>query len=54
MGTNESGHVVGHEVASLYAISCFATLVLMSLTEQFADLPGAVAAFASGWYLLRL
>jgi hypothetical protein len=30
-----------------------ATLVLMALTEQFAQLPGAAAALASAWYLLR-
>jgi hypothetical protein len=30
-----------------------ATVVLLALTEQFAQLPGAAAALASAWYLLR-
>jgi len=41
-------------MATLFGVLCFATLGLMTLTEQFADLPGAVTAFASAWYILRL
>lgn len=54
MDTNETGRAAGDVMATLYAFVCFATLVLMVLMEQFGDLPGAVAAFASGWYILRL
>ena len=39
---------------TLYRFVSFGTLALMTFTEQFGDLPGAVAAFASGWYILRL
>lgn len=39
---------------TLYAVGSFSTLALMAFTEQFGDLPSAVAAFASGWCILRL
>jgi hypothetical protein len=52
--TNETGQAARDELATLYGFVCFLTLALMTLTEQFGNLPGAVVAFGSGWYILRL
>jgi hypothetical protein len=48
---SEAGRSTSDVLARLYGAVCFATLALMGLTEQFENLPGAVAAFAAGWYL---
>ena len=53
MNTNQTGRAADEGMATLYGLACSVTLVSMTLTEQFDDLPGAVAALASGWYILR-
>ena len=53
MDTSETGRAAGVVLGMLFAFVCFATFALMALMEQFGDLPGAAAAFASGWYMLR-
>jgi len=52
--TDEADRAVSEVMLTLYRFVCFGTLALMTFTEQFEGLPGAVAAFASGWYILRL
>ena len=54
MDSNETGRTASDVTVALYGPVCFATLASMTLTERFWDLPGAVVAFASGWYILRL
>ena len=54
MDTNEKGRAADDGMGTLYAFVCYATLALMALMEQFGDLPRAAAAFASGWYILRV
>jgi hypothetical protein len=41
-------------MVTLFASVCFATLATMALIGRFGDVAGAAAAFASGWYILRL
>ena len=38
---------------TLYGSICLTTLASLALTERFADLPGALVGFASGWPILR-
>ena len=54
MEANETGGTTSDVIVTLYLLACFSTLVLMTLTEQFGDLPAALVAFASGWWILRL
>lgn len=54
MDANDSGRAGMDAVPALYGFGCFVTLTWMALAEQFQDLPAAVVAFASGWYLIRL
>lgn len=44
----------GDEVAGPYGLVCFVTLTALVLAEQSAQLPGAVVACASGWFVVRL
>lgn len=53
VASNETGRTPSEAMVTLYGVSCCSTLGLMALTERFEDLPGAVAAFASAWYILR-
>ena len=54
MDANETGSATDHVMVTLYIFVCFSALALMTFTEQFGDLPAAVAAFASAWCILRL
>ena len=54
MEANETGGTTNDVIVTLYLFMCFSTLVLMTLTEQFENLPAAVVAFAAAWFILRL
>ena len=53
MSTDDADRAISEALFTLYRLVSFGTLAVMTFTEQFGDLPGAVAAFASGWYILR-
>ena len=53
-GVDETVDASSEVTVTLFACVCFSTLTLMALMEQFGNLPAAVAAFASGWCILRL
>lgn len=39
--------------ATPYAVVWGTTLALLTLMEQYGELPGAAVAVASGWYILH-
>lgn len=49
----EAGTGASDASTTAFHLVCFATLVVLTLTERFVELPGAAAALASSWYLLR-
>lgn len=51
---DEAGFVADRLLAASVHVACVATIVVLALTEQFADLPGAAAALIAARYILRL
>lgn len=51
--TEEQADVATDVVPTLYALACFVTITALTLADQVVQLPGAAAALASGWWVVR-
>ncbi len=54
MDTTDTDRATPEWSVVLYGLVSFVTLAGLTLTERFGGLPGALVAFASGWFILRL
>jgi hypothetical protein len=53
MDTDDAATPVAAPSTSLYGLVSLVTVGALALTEQFAGLPPAVVALASGWFIVR-